>query len=133
MAAGTESIGLNLTVTVSGLTITNIISVVPPSEILQVIESKRVDLPGGVIVKVPALLDPGKGSIQQDFTHAGYLQQETIRKAKVAVPFVFTIPDDGGNTVITVSGFITENKTNSVEADKITEFETMIDFSGPQS
>ena len=73
------------------------------------------------------------GTIRQDFTHAGYSRMESLRKNKVLCAFKYTIPDDDGDTIVTVSGYITENKTDSVEADKITEFETMIDHSGEQS
>jgi hypothetical protein len=141
---GTESIGLNATVQIddngagaaSGLAfanIDNIISIVPPAEVLQTVISKRVDMPGGRLIVVPTVFEPGKGSIRQDFTHAGYARMESLRKNKVLAAFKFTIPDDGGNTIVTVSGYVTQNKTDSVEPDKITEFEMMIDFSGQQS
>jgi hypothetical protein len=62
--------------------------------------------------------------------HAGWARMETIRAAKQVHEWKFTIPDDDGDTEITVTGFITENKTDPLEAEKITEFETMVTVSG---
>src|SRR5437763_41324 len=135
---GQESIGLGFTVQIddngvgaaNGLTFTvvdNIISAVPPAEVLKTVESKRFDMAGGRLITIPTIFEPGKGTIRMDFTHAGFARFENIRKNKVLAAFKWTIPDDGGNTVITVSGYVTENKTDSIEPDKITEFEAMID------
>jgi hypothetical protein len=82
-----------------------------PSEKVGVVESKTLDLPGGVIRKLPTLKDGGEFSIKQQFTHAGWARMETIRAAKQVHEWKFTIPDDDGDTEITVTGFITENKT----------------------
>lgn len=141
---GTESIGLGFTVQIddngagaaNGLAFTvvdNIIAAVPPAEVLKTIESKRMDMPGGRLIVIPTIFEPGKGSIRVDFTHAGYARFESLRKNKIPASFKWTIPDDGGNTIVTVTGYVTENKTDSIEPDKITEFEAMINFSGVQT
>ncbi len=103
-----------------------------PSEVVGTVESKRLDLPGGVIKKLATLKNGGSFSITQQFTNAGFARMETIRAAKSEKHYKFTIPDDDGDTEITVPGIITENKTSGLEAEKITEFETMVEVSGAQ-
>lgn len=138
MAVGDESIGFGATLEINDgsadafVVVPMIISLGIPAETVGVVESKRLDLPGGVIKKLTTLKDGGEVSIKQQFTNAGYARMEALRAAKGEKRFRFTIPDDNGDTVITVPGFITANKTDGLESEKITEFDTMVSISGAQ-
>lgn len=135
MAVGDESIGLGATVTIddggtgaepgaAATEVDAIISIVPPSVSTGTTESKRIS--AGRVRKIATIEDGGDFSIKQQFTHAGWARMEAIRAAKHRSTYVITIPDDDGDTEITVVGVITQNKTDSLESDKITEFETMV-------
>lgn len=143
MAIGDETIGFGATCEIDDAgdgsapgaaytVVDKIVSLGVPSEKVGIVESKRLDLSGGVIKKLATLKDGGEFSIRQQFTHAGFDRMETIRAAKDEHLFKITIPDDDGDTEIIVPGIITENKTDSLEAEKITEFETMVTVSGAQ-
>lgn len=141
MAQGDESIGFGGTCEIDDggtgaapgagfAVVPKILSLGVPAETVGVVESKTLDLPQGVIRKLPTLKDGGEFSIKQQFTHAGFARMETIRAAKQIHQWKITIPDDDGDTEVTVPGFITVNKTDSLEPEKITEFETMVTVSG---
>ena len=145
MAVGDESIGFGATCDIDDggdgsptgaayTAVDMIVSLGVPSEKTGVVESKRLDLPGGVIRKLTTLKDGGEFTIKQQFTHAGFARMEAMRNAHQADRtfnlFKLTIPDDDGDTEVIVPGFITENKTDSLESEKITEFETMVTVRG---
>lgn len=138
MAVGDESIGDGSTVEVNDgggdafVEIDMVIDFDVPSEQVGTVESKRLNLPGQVIKKLATLKKPGSFTIRQNFTNAGYARMEAIRATSQTTPkeWKFTITDDDGDTEITVPGIITENKVTKIEADKITEFETMVEVSG---
>ncbi len=60
----------------------------------------------------------------------GILAGSEVLQEKLVPQFKLTIADDDGGTEFTWPGIITENKTDSVEPDKITEFETTVQISG---
>ncbi|VTS03533.1 unnamed protein product [Gemmata massiliana] len=140
MAVGDESIGFGGTCEIddagngsasgSYVEVPMITSLGVPSQTTGIVESKRLDLPQAVIKKIAALKDGGEFSIKQQFTHAQFARLEVIRSARQTNNFRITIPDDDGDTEITVPGIITANKTDPLEADKITEFETMVTVAG---
>jgi hypothetical protein len=108
----------------------NLVDCDPPAEKLGTVESKRLNITAGVIVSVPTLFDPGEVSLRQQFTQLGFSRVETLRKAKTKSNFKFSIPDDTSTTVVIAPGYITQNKTSKVEADKITEFVTTFKVAG---
>jgi hypothetical protein len=138
MAVGDETIGDGSIVEVNDgggdafVEVDLVISIGVPSEVVGTVDSKRLNLTGRVIKKLATLKQPGTISIKQQFTKAGYARMEAIRATDQTTPkqWKITIEDDDGGTEITVPGIITENKVDSVEADKITEFETMVQVSG---
>ncbi|AMV30056.1 hypothetical protein VT84_37025 [Gemmata sp. SH-PL17] len=140
MAVGDESIGFGATCEIddSGngsadgtfVELPMITSLGVPARTTGIAESKRLDLPQAVIRKIATLKDGGEFSIKQQFTHAQFARLETIRENRQTNNFKITVPDDDGDTEITVPGIITANKTDSLEADKITEFETMVTVAG---
>lgn len=145
MAVGDESIGFGATCEIddggtgaaTGAEYTEVDMIVTlgvPSEKTGIVESKRIDLPGGVIRKLATLKDGGEFSIKQQFTNAGFVRMQALRNAHQADKtwnlFKITVPDDDGDTEIIVPGIVTENKIDGLEAEKITEFETMITVQG---
>lgn len=145
MAVGDESIGFGATceiddggtgaATGAAYTVVGMItSLGVPSDTTGIVESKRLDLPGGKVRKIATLLDGGEFSIKQQFTNAGFSRMEALRVAHQANKtfnlFKITIPDDDGDTEVIVPGIVTQNKTDALEADKITEFETMVTVQG---
>ena len=140
MAVGDESIGFGATLEIddggtgaaSGAytEVPMITSLGVPARTTGIAESKRLDLPQAVIKKIATLKDGGEFSIKQQFTNAQFARLEVIREARQTNNFKITIPDDDGDTEIIVPGIITANKTDALEADKITEFETMVTVAG---
>lgn len=135
MAVGDETIGYGATATIddagTGATagggataIDAVVSLGVPSIKTGTAESKR--LGNGRIRKIATIEDGGEFSVKQQFTNAGFARMEANRTNKNRLTFVLTVPDDDGDTEITVIGLITENKTDAIEVDKITEFETMV-------
>jgi hypothetical protein len=102
----------------------NVITLGIPSPKMGVAESKRLTL--ARVRKIATIEDGGEFSIRQQFTHAGYERMQAHRAAKHRLTFRVTVPDDDGDTVIEVVGLVTENKTDALEVEKITEFETMV-------
>jgi len=139
MPAVAESIGFGSTLHVNDgasnayVQVFNLNTFTPPSEKLNTVESKRLDTPGAVIVKVPTMFDPGECSAKLQFSQAGFARFETPRKAKTKINLKFTVVDDVSTTVVIVPGYVTQNKADAVEPDKITEFEVMFAICGPAS
>ncbi len=138
MAVGDESIGFGGTLEINDgdadafVEVGMIVSLGLPSEVVGTVESKRLDLPGGVIKKLATISNGGSLQVVTQFTHASFTRLKTLRKAKVEKLFKFTVPDDDGDHEITVPGIITETKVSSLEAEKITEIETTIEVSGQE-
>lgn len=138
MAVGDESIGDGSTIEVNDgggdafVEIEQVVDFDVPSEQVGTVESKRLNLAGGVIRNLATLKKPGSFTIRQNFTNAGYARMEAIRSGDQTTPkqWKFTVTDDDGDTEITLPGILTENKVTKIEADKITEFETMVQVSG---
>lgn len=136
MAVGDESIGFGATVEIddggSGATpgggayaeVDMVTTVTVPSIKTGTTESKRLAL--ARVRKIATIEDGGEFSVKQQFTHAGWARMEAHRAGKHRCSYRVTVPDDDGDTEVTVVGIITENKTDGLEADKITEFETMV-------
>jgi hypothetical protein len=105
-------------------------SIDPPADEVGSAESKRLNLPGGVITSVSTLINPGEFSFTMEFDTPLMTRLESLKK--VPKNFRITIP---GTTsfVKTVPGFITKNETDSVEADKITSITTTVKITGPAS
>lgn len=139
MADKVESIGFGTQVYVDDgasnayVGVDNLVDCDPPAEQLGTVESKRLNIAGGVLVKVPTLFSPQDCQLRQQFTNAGFARMEGIRKAKAKRNFKFTIVDDVTGTTVIVPGYITQNKTDKVEADKITEFVTSVAVCGAAS
>lgn len=136
MAQGDETIGLGATVEiddggdgsapdqVSFEEVAAVLSIGVPSIKTGTTESKRIS--NGRVRKVATIEDGGEFTIKQQFTHDGFARMEAIRSNKHRCTYRITVPDDDGDTEIEVVGLITENKTDALEPDKITEFETMV-------
>lgn len=135
MAVGDESIGHGATVFIddggtgaaAGAASTEVEAVVSlgvPAVTTGTAESKRLTV--ARVRKIATIEDGGEFSIKQQFTHAGYARMEANRSNKNRLTFEITVPDDDGDTVVTVVGLITANKTDALEVDKITEFESMV-------
>lgn len=145
MAVGDESIGFGATCEIddggtgaaTGAAYTDVDMIVTlgvPSTKTNIVESKRLDLPGSQIRKLAALKDGGEFTIKQQLTNAGFVRMEALRAAhqtdKTYNLFRITVPDDDGDTEIIVRGIVTENKISDLEAENITEFETMVTVQG---
>lgn len=138
MAVGDETIGFGGVAEVNDgaadafQVIPKVVSLGFPSEVVGTVESKRLDLTDAVIVKLATLKNGDSFSIKIQHTKATYARMETIRKARVAKQWRITIPDDDGGTEKTVPGILTQNKFDPMEAEKINEFEAIIEVSGAE-
>ena len=81
----------------------------------------------------PTMFDPTELTIRQQHTNAGFARVETLRKAKTLSNVKLVIVDDSTGTTIISPGYFTENKMDSVEPDKVTEFETTFTLNDAQS
>lgn len=139
MADVNETIGSEATVHIDDgasnayVAIDNLVDYEPPDEVLQTVESKRLNLPSDVIVEVPTVFKAGTTKIRQYLGQVAFARMEALRRAKTKKNFKYTVPDDEDTTVVIVAGFITSNKRMKVEVDKIQEFETTVVHTGPQS
>lgn len=135
MAVGDESIGFGGTVQIDdggsgaapGAAFTildHIVTLGIPAPKIGTAESKRLGL--ARIRKIATIEDGGEITIKVQFTNAQWARLETIRLAKQRNNWKFTVPDDNGNTVVTVVCLVTENKIDPLEPDKITDFEIML-------
>lgn len=138
MAVGEESIGFGGTLEINDgagdtfVAVDMIVTLGIPNYTVGTVESKRLDLPGGVIKKLATLKNGGSLTVKQQFTNAGYARMNALRDAKAEKQFRFTIPDDDGDTQVTVPGLVTANKVSDLDAEKITEFDTTIEVSGAE-
>src|SRR5438874_1677675 len=111
MAVGDETIGYAGTVTIDdggtgaapggpATAVDHIVSLGIPEIKVGTAESKRLGL--ARIRKIATIEDGGELSIKMQHTNAGWIRFEALRSNKYRSTFVFTIPDDNGNTTITV-------------------------------
>ncbi len=131
-----ENIGFGGTVHVNDgassayVIVPNIVDFMPPAYKLGTVESKRLDLPGGVIVKIPTLTNGQSFTIKHNFTKAAFARFEALRTAKAAKNFRITLPDGSPYFTETVPGIVVENKKGSIESETIMTIETTVEVSG---
>jgi hypothetical protein len=94
-----------------------------------VVDSKRLDLPGGYIRKVQTLKDREEITVRIQHTTAGYARFKAIEA--VTKQFRFTIPSDDTDVVVTVEGFVNGVRVDPLIADEITEMVVTIVVFGP--
>lgn len=104
---------------------------VPDYEVGKV-ESKRLNLPNGVLVNIAALTDPGEFSFQYEFSTGKKTRLDAlIGSSRV---FVISLPTDVGSAwTRTQGGFIKSNKSDSVTPDGIQMVTCTVVCSGPSS
>lgn len=133
MATGDATIGYGGTLDIndgggdSWVAVNAIITLGIPNYTLGTVESKR--LSSTIIKKIPTIRKGDSFTIKQEFTNAGYARMKTLLNNRTEKLFRFTIPDDDGDTEITVPGIVVSNKVSDLEPDKITEFDTMVEIS----
>lgn len=136
MAVGDETIGFGGTLEVNDgvadayVVVPMIVSLGLPQDTVGTVESKRLDLPNRRIIYLPTLVDGGEVSIRIQHTNAGYARFAALRDAYTEKNFKFTIPDDDGDTVITVPGIVTAARHDPLEAETITVFEVVVRVTG---
>ena len=136
MAAVAESIGYGSQVYIDDgasnayVQVFNVVSIDPGSEKLNTVESKYLEIADSVIRKVPTLFDGGTIMIKQQFSNAGFARINTLKTAKTHSHVKVTIDDDSTGTTIIAPGYFTDNKPSTIEADKITEFDTEFTVDG---
>lgn len=137
MAVGDETIGFGGTIEVNDgmgdafVIIDKPVSLAVPNWTLGTVDSKRLDLDQATIVKLPTLLMGESFVIKYQHTNAGYIRFQALLLARAPKQWRITIPDDDGDTEITLPGILTTNKVDPLEADKITEVELTVVVSGP--
>lgn len=134
---GDETIGFGGTLEIndggggSFVPVDKIVTLGIPAYTTGTVESKRLDLDGGVIKKLATLKNGGNLTVKIQFTHAGYARMKALEDRAEHL-FKFTVPDDDGDTEITVPGIVTLNKTSDLDAEKITEFDMTVEVSGAE-
>jgi len=96
-----------------------------------VVESKRLDLPGGLVVKIPGLKNAGSFTFEYEFT--------TVRKTRLdalvnlAQNWKVNLPTIAGGTTWTrtVPGILTSNKSGQVQPGEIQMVTCTVEVSGP--
>lgn len=136
MAVGDETIGFGGVLEVND-GVADAFQVVPKVESLGVpnytigtVDSKRLDLTNGVIIVLPTLSKGDAISFKIQHTNETYGRFVAIRDARVAKQWRITVPDDDGDTEITVPGILTGCPMDPLEADKITTFTATVQISG---
>lgn len=136
MAVGDESIGYGATLEINDGP-ASAFEVVPmlttlgvPSYVTGVVESKRLDLPNRVIIKLPTLVNGGSFPFSLQFTHEQHARLILVRDALAEYQFRVTIPDDDGDTVVTAPGILTEVKVDDLDPEKITVIDCTVEVSG---
>jgi hypothetical protein len=136
MAVGDEQIGYGATLEIDdGVAdafeeVPMLVTLGVPSYVTGVVESKRLDLPNRVIIKLPTLVNGGNYSFSCQFTHAQYARLVATRDLLAEKNFRVTIPDDDGDTVVTAPGILTEVKVQDLDAEKITVIDCTVEVSG---
>jgi hypothetical protein len=133
MAVGDATIGYGGTIEIndgggsSYVAVDAVITVGVASYTLGPVESKR--LANDIVKKLPTIKKGDSFTIKQEFTNAGYIRMKALLDARTPKNFRFTIPDDDGDTEITVPGIVTQNKISDLDPEKITELDTMVEIS----
>lgn len=104
--------------------VANVVSLGVPSPKMGTVASKRLGL--ARVRQIATIEEGGEFSIKQQFTHAGFARMESHKTNKHRITVRVTVPDDDGDTEIEVVCLVTENKTDALESDKITEFDSML-------
>lgn len=139
MAAAVESIGYGTQVFIDDgalnayVQVFNVVSVDPGSEKLNTVESKYLEIANSVIRKVPTLFDGGTIMIKQQFSGTGFARINTLKTAKTHSNVKIIVDDESSGTTIIAPGYFTDNKPSSIEADKITEFDTEFTVDGKRT
>lgn len=108
--------------------VANLITVDPPDAEIQVAESKRLDLSGGLLGKVAATKDPGQFTYQYEYDSTEYSRHDGLKGTSKS----FKITPNGG-TARTIPGFIVSNKQDAVEADGIMTVTVTVQVNGAVS
>lgn len=112
--------------------IVDAVNLTVPDYAVGVVESKRLNLPSGVIVKIAALSDPGEFSFEYEFSTG----KKTRLDLLIGSPrvFIITLPTDVGATwTRSTPGFIKTNKTSSVTAEGMQMATCTVVCSGPST
>lgn len=106
----------------------DLLSIDPPADEVGMVESKRLDISGGLMGKVVGIKDGGTFSFTYEFTQAAYARMEALKGASKN----FKITPNGG-TARTTPGFVTQNKQDAIEADGIMSATVTVCVNGPTS
>lgn len=91
-----------------------------PTQVTGTTESKALDLPEGVIQKLPNLKDGGTFQFKYHVIAATNTRLETIRAARTIKNWKVSVPCDTGFIVVIVPGFVQENRIEELESEKLT-------------
>lgn len=136
MAVGDETIGYGATLEINDGTadayvvVDKVVTLGVPSYVTGVVESKRLDLTNRVIIKLPTLVNGGNFQFTVQHTNATHARLVAVRDLLAEKSFRVTIPDDDGDTVVTVPGILTEVKVEDLDAEKITVISCTVEVSG---
>lgn len=139
MAVGSETIGYGATLEINDgvasafVPVDMLTTLGVPSYVTGTVESKRLDLPNRVIIKLPTLVNGGNYQFSCQFTHAQHARLVAARDALAEYQFRVTIPDDDGDTVVTAPGILTEVKVDDLDPEKITVINCTVEVSGDDS
>ncbi len=131
MAVGDETIGFGGTIEIddgggsSFIELAAVVSLGIPVYTTGTVESKRLNRE--VVKFLPTIAKGEALTIRHNFTNANWARVEAIRGTEKN--FRFTVPDDDGDTVRTVPGIITANKTSDLDPEQVTMIETMVQVS----
>lgn len=138
MAVGDETVGFGGVFEVND-GVASAFQVVPKVESLGVpgytvgtVPSRRLDLTDGVVKHLATLREGDAFTVKIQHTKATYARFVAIRDARTEKQWKITVPDDDGNTVITVPGILTSCPHDPLSADTINVFEASIQVSGDQ-
>lgn len=139
MAVGDETIGFGGVLEVND-GVADAFQVVPKVESLGVpnytigtVDSKRLDLTNGVIKVLPTLSKGDSIAFKIQHTNATYARFTAMRDARVEKQWRITVPDDDGDTEITVPGILTGCPWEGLQADTINTFTANVQISGEAS
>lgn len=111
--------------------VTNVTSLGVPDIILNVTESKRLNITNGTIRKVPTMFDRGTVQITYEFSSTEKDRLDGLRDAKTEKSFRFTLEFGTTDWVSDdLKGYVTQNVVNPVVADEIMTCTATITFSG---
>ena len=105
--------------------VSNLVSIKPPAEKVTVVPSKKLNGTSRTNTSVPGMNEPGEFQFTYEYTDTEFDRIEALRRdATTHKPlnksFKITIEDETADTVKTISGFVTSNEMDNVEAESIT-------------